>query len=47
MYQNIIHRKDDCPNAKLISDKILTLPMHPYLTDEEIHEITTALWILA
>lgn len=39
MYENIIHRKDNCPNAKLISETILTLPMNPYLTDEEIDNV--------
>jgi UDP-2-acetamido-2-deoxy-ribo-hexuluronate aminotransferase len=47
MYDNIVHRKDDCPNSKLISDTILTLPMHPYLTDEEISEVYNTIMIMA
>jgi len=47
MYLNIKHRKDECPNSKLISDTILTLPMHPYLTDEEITDVTNTIMILA
>lgn len=47
MYKNIKHRKDDYPNAKQISETILTLPMHPYLTEEEINEITNTIMILA
>ena len=46
MYENIIHRKDDCPNAKLISETILTLPMHPYLTDDEINVVANTIIIL-
>ena len=46
MYENIIHRKDDCPNAKLISETILTLPMHSYLTDDEINVVANTIIIL-
>jgi UDP-2-acetamido-2-deoxy-ribo-hexuluronate aminotransferase len=37
MYKNISHRSDDCINCKHISDTILTLPIDPFLTDEEIN----------
>ena len=47
MYQNITHRKGDYRNAKEICDTILTLPMHPYLTDEEINSVTNTIMILA
>ena len=47
MYQNIHHRKDNCINAKQISDTILTLPMHPYLTDDEVNEVANTIMILA
>jgi len=47
MYNHIEHRSDDCPNAKEICDTILTLPMHPYLTDDEISEVTNTIMILA
>jgi UDP-2-acetamido-2-deoxy-ribo-hexuluronate aminotransferase len=46
MYKYIHHRKDDCPNAKLISETILTLPMNPYLTDDEINTVTNTIMIL-
>ena len=46
MYKYIQHRKDDCPNSKLISETILTLPMNPYLTDDEINTVTNTIMIL-
>ena len=36
MYNSIIHRKDSCLNSQQICDTILTLPIHPYLTNDEI-----------
>lgn len=39
MYKNIIHRADDCSNSKLVSDTILSLPIHAWLTDDEINHI--------
>ncbi len=45
MYDNITHRKDDCPNAKHISETILTLPMHPYLTDDEITKVNNIIML--
>ena len=27
--------KQFCPNAKKASEEVLSLPMHPYLTDED------------
>ena len=36
MYENIEHRSDNCKNTKVVSKTILTLPIHPWLTDEEI-----------
>ena len=47
MYQNITHRKGDYRNAKEICDTILTLPMHPYLTDEEIKTVADTIMIMA
>ena len=32
-----------CPNAQIASDTILSLPCHPYVTDEEA--LTTAMII--
>ena len=36
MYNTIFHRKDICINSKLISDTILSLPIHAWLTNKEI-----------
>jgi len=46
MYESIDHRKDDCKNAKRVSDTILTLPIHPYLTDIEIGTVINTIQIL-
>jgi len=46
MYKYIQHRKDDCPNSKEISETILTLPMNPYLTDDEINTVVNTIMIL-
>ena len=39
MYKNINHRTDDCKTAKLVSDTILSLPIHAWLTNNEITNI--------
>ena len=36
LYKTHRHRKDNCLNSQLICDTILTLPIHPYLTDDEV-----------
>ena len=36
MYKDIEHRKDDITNTQTVCDTILTLPIDPFLTDEEI-----------
>ena len=36
MYNNLINRVDECLNTQQVCDTILTLPIHPYLTDEEV-----------
>ena len=40
MYNNIHHRKDDCKNSKLVSDTILSLPIHAWLSEDEINKIS-------
>ena len=45
MYKDIEYRKDDCINCKRISETILSLPIHPYLTDEEVNKITNMVMI--
>ena len=43
MYKSILNRKDNCLNSQLICDTILTLPIHPYLTDDEIDKTCTSI----
>jgi dTDP-4-amino-4,6-dideoxygalactose transaminase len=44
MYKKISHRKDDCRNAKLVCDTILSIPNHPWLTLEETTKILTTIY---
>lgn len=39
MYNTYKHRKDNCVNSKLVSDTILSLPIHAWLTENEIFAI--------
>jgi len=39
MYSKIDHRKDRCINSKIVSETILSLPIHAWLTDEEINTV--------
>jgi dTDP-4-amino-4,6-dideoxygalactose transaminase len=39
MYSLKNYRKDNCINSKLVADTILSLPIHPWLTNEEIISI--------
>lgn len=39
MYNNIQHRKDDCTQSKIASNTVLSLPIHAWLTEEEINTI--------
>jgi len=39
MYKKIAHRKDKTFISKIICDTILTLPIHPYMKQEEIDEV--------
>jgi perosamine synthetase len=36
MYQNIEHRKDSCTNSRIVADTVLSLPIHAWLTEEEV-----------
>lgn len=37
------HTHIDTPNARHLSQCVLSLPMHPYLTDEDIHKVVDTL----
>ena len=39
MYEHLKYRKDDCKNAKLVADTIVSLPIHAWLKEEEINQI--------
>ena len=39
MYKNIEYRKDKTYESKIVCDTILTLPIHPYMTQSEIDKI--------
>ena len=39
MYDSITSRRDACTASKTASDTVLSLPIHAYLTDEEVKEI--------
>ena len=39
LYQNINYRCDESSNAKQISETILSLPIHPFLQEEEINKV--------
>ena len=39
MYDSITSRRDACTASKTASNTVLSLPIHAYLTDEEVKEI--------
>jgi dTDP-4-amino-4,6-dideoxygalactose transaminase len=39
MYSTVEFRTDECKNSKIVSDTILSLPIHAWLTQEEINYI--------
>ncbi len=39
LYQNLGYRDVKCPVAEEVSSKVLSLPVHPFLTDEELKYI--------
>ena len=43
MYNSIEYRRDNCVNSKLVSETILSLPIHAWLTDDEIKNIIQTL----
>lgn len=38
-FDNVNFRKDDTPNSKIASQTIMSLPIHPFLTDDEINTV--------
>lgn len=43
MYDNLNHRKDNCVNSKIASNTVLSLPIHAWLTDNEIDSVIATL----
>jgi len=41
MYKNLEYRKDNCISSKIAADTVLSLPIHAWLTEEEINTIIT------
>jgi UDP-2-acetamido-2-deoxy-ribo-hexuluronate aminotransferase len=39
MYDSIEHRRDDCMQSKTASDTVLSLPIHAWLTEDEVISI--------
>lgn len=46
MYNFLHHRKDDCINSKLFSQTVVSLPIHPYMEEEEIDKVINTVCIL-
>ena len=46
MYNSINHRKDKTFISKVICDTILTLPLHPYMTQAEVDKIINTILII-
>ena len=46
MYNNIKHRKDITYVSKIVSDTVLTLPLHPYMNQSEIDTIINTILIV-
>jgi dTDP-4-amino-4,6-dideoxygalactose transaminase len=39
MYSGLTHRKDNCVNSIIAADTVLSLPVHAWMTEEEISNI--------
>lgn len=46
MYNQIDHRKDDCGNSLVATQTVLSLPIHPWVEENEITEIIDVLEML-
>lgn len=43
VFADLGHREGDFPGAEASAQRILSLPMHPYLTDEQVHYVADTL----
>ncbi|MCR4316950.1 MAG: aminotransferase class I/II-fold pyridoxal phosphate-dependent enzyme [Planctomycetes bacterium] len=37
------HKRGDLPNAEYLGERIMSLPLHPLLSDEDVHDVANAL----
>lgn len=44
MYKHITHRADDYPNTKEVCGTIMSLPIHAWMTDEEVDQVINVVW---
>ena len=44
MYRKIAHRKDDCKYSKAASMCVVSLPIHPWMTQEEVQQVIQKMW---
>jgi len=42
-YKSLGYQSGDLPNCESLSKRVLSLPMHPYLSNDDIHSIVTAI----
>ncbi len=47
LYIKEYHRKDNCTNSQIASDTVMSLPIHAWLTDEEIDKICNTILMLS
>lgn len=40
-FRKYLHAEDDYPGAKFVADRILTLPTHPYVTEQDVEKIVS------
>lgn len=39
LYNNIAYRSDECSNAQLVADTVMSLPIHPFVTEDQVDTI--------
>ena len=42
-YKNLGYRKGECPNAEMIYENILSIPLYPAMTDEDVKDVICAI----
>lgn len=40
-YQNYHNHKDTLPNSEMLCNEVLSLPLHPYINEDQILRITS------